>query len=58
MVENHSDMGFKDIQIKDQTASTYDIVSVLHQDEGGIEKSIPDGQKISWDPRDFPRAKR
>ena len=33
------------------------IVSVLHQDEGGIGKSIPDGQKISRDPRDFPRAK-
>ena len=34
-----------------------EIVSVLHQDEGGIGKSIPDGRKISWDPRDFPRAK-
>ena len=33
------------------------IVSVLHQDEGGIGKSIPDGRKISRDPRDFPRAK-
>ena len=33
------------------------IVSVLHQDEGGIAKSIPDGRKISQDPRDFPRAK-
>ena len=33
------------------------IVSVLHQDEGGIGKSIPDDQKISRDPRDFPRAK-
>ena len=33
------------------------IVSVLHQDEGGIGKSIPDAQKISRDPRDFPRAK-
>ena len=32
------------------------IVSVLHQDEGGIGKSIPDGRKISRDPRDFPRA--
>ena len=32
-------------------------VSVLHQDEGGIGKSIPDAQKISRDPRDFPRAK-
>ena len=31
------------------------IVSVLHQDEGGIGKSIPDAQKISRDPRDFPR---
>ena len=30
---------------------------VLHQDEGGIGKSIPDGREISWDPRDFPRAK-
>ena len=28
------------------------IVSVLHQDEGGIGKSIPDGQKISRDPRE------
>ena len=27
-----------------------DIVSVLHQDEGGIGKSIPDGRKISRDP--------
>ena len=33
------------------------IVSVLHQDEGGIGKSIPDARKISRDPRDFPRAK-
>ena len=33
------------------------IVSVLHQDEGGIGKSIPDVKEISWDPRDFPRAK-
>ena len=33
------------------------IVSVLHQDEGGIGKSIPDDRKISRDPRDFPRAK-
>ena len=32
-------------------------VSVLHQDEGGIGKSIPDAQQISRDPRDFPRAK-
>ena len=35
--------------------STVNIVSVLHQDEGGIGKSIPDAQKISRDPRDFPR---
>ena len=27
------------------------IVSVLHQDEGGIGKSIPDARKISQDPR-------
>ena len=33
------------------------VVSVLHQDEGGIGKSIPDARKISPDPRDFPRAK-
>ena len=33
------------------------IVSVLHQNEGGIGKSIPDAQEISRDPRDFPRAK-
>ena len=33
------------------------IVTALHQNEGGIGKSIPDAQKISWDPRDFPRAK-
>ena len=33
------------------------IVSVLHQDEGGIGKSIPDAREISRDPRDFPRAK-
>ena len=31
------------------------IVSVLHQNEGGIGKSIPDAQEISGDPRDFPR---
>ena len=31
--------------------------SVLHQDEGGIGKSIPDAQEISRDPKDFPRAK-
>ena len=31
------------------------IVSVLHQNEGGIGKSIRDGQEISWDPRDFLR---
>ena len=30
-------------------------VSVLHQDEGGVVKSIPDAPKISRDPRDFPR---
>ena len=30
---------------------------MLHQDEGGIGKSIPDARKISQDPRDFPRAK-
>ena len=30
---------------------------MLHQDEGGIGKSIPDARKISRDPRDFPRAK-
>ena len=29
--------------------------SVLHQDEGGIGKSIPDAQEISRDPKDFPR---
>ena len=33
------------------------IVSVLHQNEGGIGKSIPDAREISRDPRDFPRAK-
>ena len=33
------------------------IGSVLHQDEGGIGKSIPDAQEISQDPIDFPRAK-
>ena len=27
------------------------IVTVLHQNEGGIGRSIPDGQKISRDPR-------
>ena len=32
-------------------------VSVLHQNEGGIGKSIPDAREISRDPRDFPRAK-
>ena len=31
----------------------YWIVSVLHQTEGGIGKSIPDTREISWDPRDF-----
>ena len=30
---------------------------MLHQDEGGIGKSIPDAREISRDPRDFPRAK-
>ena len=29
---------------------------MLHQDEGGIGKSIPDARKISRDPRDFPRV--
>ena len=33
------------------------IGSVLHQDEGGIGKSIPDAQEISRDPKDYPRAK-
>ena len=33
------------------------IVSVLHQNEGGIGKSIPDAQDISRDPRDVPRAR-
>ena len=33
------------------------MVSVLHQNEGGIWKSIPDAQEISRDPRDFQRAK-
>ena len=28
------------------------IGSVLHQDEGGIGKSIPDAQEISGDPKD------
>ena len=28
---------------------------MLHQNEGGIGKSIPDPQEISWNPRDFPR---
>ena len=31
------------------------IGSVLHQDKGGIGKSIPDAQEISRDPKDFPR---
>ena len=31
------------------------IVSMLHQNEGGIGKSIRDAPEISWDPRDFPR---
>ena len=30
--------------------------SVIHQDEGGIGKSIPDAQEISWDPRDLLRV--
>ena len=38
-------------------SSNFGIVSVLHQDEGGIGKSIPDVQEISRDPNDFPRAK-
>ena len=33
------------------------IVSVLHQNEVGIGKSIPNTQEISRDPRDFPRPK-
>ena len=32
------------------------IVSVLHQNEGGIGKSIPDAQEISRDPREFPNT--
>ena len=32
-------------------------VFVLHKNEGGIEKSIPDAREISRDPRYFPRAK-
>ena len=32
------------------------IVSVLHQNEGGIGKSTPDAQEISRDPRDVPRV--
>ena len=32
------------------------IESVLHQDEGGIGKSIPSALQISLDPRDFPWA--
>ena len=31
-------------------------MSVLHQDSGGIGKSIPSALEISLDPRDFPRA--
>ena len=31
-------------------------MSVLHQNSGGIGKSIPSALKISLDPRDFPRA--
>ena len=30
-------------------------VFMLHQNSGGIEKSIPDAREISWDLRDFPR---
>ena len=33
------------------------IVSVLHQNEGGIGKSIPDAQEISRDPRAISRVK-
>ena len=33
------------------------IVSVLHQNEGGILKSLPDAQEISRDPRNILRAK-
>ena len=33
--------------------STSLIVSALHQDEGGIGKSIPNGRKISQDPRNL-----
>ena len=32
------------------------IVSVLHQDEGGIGKSIPDAWEISRDPREISRV--
>ena len=39
------------------TAQIEYIVSVLHQNEGGIGKSIRDAQEISRDPRDFPKAK-
>ena len=38
------------IQLKE---ALHCIVSVLHQVEGGIGKSIPDARKISRDPRDF-----
>ena len=31
-------------------------MSVLHQNSGGIGKSIPSALEISLDPRDFPRA--
>ena len=31
-------------------------MSVLHQNSGGIGKSIPSALQISLDPRDFPRA--
>ena len=33
------------------------LVSMLHQNEGVIGKSIPDAREISRDTRDFPRAK-
>ena len=44
-------------QIINSNATQSYIGSVLHQDEGGIGKSIPDAQEISRDPKDFPRAK-
>ena len=33
-------------------------MSVLHQNSGGIGKSIPSALEISLDPRDFPRASK